>query len=249
MVDTFLMFPQNAAYLRGERLKPHASISRIIYACLMLLLIPFLAFGIYTIALTLVAFAEHWDLENYGRTTHAVIVRRNENYTEGLTTYHLRYDYTVLGSHYSDNQQVPQEAYSRYVVGQRINVLYVGHSPNVSRIVGVSDDEQRTFLVVLTLGWNVAVIIFAGCVWWSWERQSRLFKEGKVIPGEIVHIESHTDEGHYMIKIAVRFRTPTLQMRHGKRKYTSNAHKGQRLPRPGQGVSILYVDDRLWEIL
>lgn len=250
MADTFLMFPQNEAYLRGESPKSQSHYIQTNYGCLMLFMVPFIMIGVFTIALTVVAFAENWHLENSGQPTTATIIDRTEDEDEGSTTYRLHYEYAVSGLTYNDNQQVPLEVYIRYAVGQPIDILYAGDSPDVSRIVGVSDASLRTFLALFTLIWNVLVAIFCASIWGGWDRQNRLHKQGKLVRGEIVYIDSKTDsDGDYMIEAEVRFRTPMLQPVQGKRSYTSNFHKGQPLPRPGEAVSILYVDDKLWEIL
>ncbi|MCU0464746.1 MAG: hypothetical protein MUF38_09275 [Anaerolineae bacterium] len=250
MADTFLMFPKNERYLRGEMPNPQSHTSQASYGCLMLFMVPFVGVGIFTIALTLMAFAENWDLENNSQSTTAVVVGRDEDYDEGSTRYYLYYDYTVNDTGYSDNQQVSEELYDRTERGQTLDIVYVTDTPGVSRIAGTDDGGMRMFLVVFTLFWNLIVILFVASTWWSWERQTRLRKEGKLVRGEIVYIESKTDsDGDYMIEAEVRFRTPTLQPVQGKRSYTSNFHKGQPLPRPGEQVSILYVDDKLWEIL
>lgn len=250
MADSFLMFPKNEQYLRGERqtLQFHTSATN--HGCMMLFAIPFVLVGIFTIALTLMAFAENWNLENNGQPITATVTDRTETEDEGSTTYRLHYGYTVNDVTYSDNQQVPEEVYRQYAVGQPIDILYADDSPDVSRIVGVSDESLRIFLLLFTVVWNLVVAVLVTATWTGLARQNRLRKQGKLVTGEIVYIDSKTDsDGDYMIEAEVRFRTPMLQPVQGKRSYTTNFHKGQPLPRPGEQVNILYVDDKLWEIL
>lgn len=82
-------------------------------------------------------------------------------------------------------------------------------------------------------------------------RRQRLSREGTLVDGAIVQCSGRLDsDNDFQVKAEVRFRSPQT----GQPILTTfsrqcNHLEGKPLPRPSTPVHVLYIDDRMYEVL
>jgi len=249
MTDTFLLFPNNEAFIRGAKRSSVDDQGGIRGVITLLVIIVFIGLSLFLGYQSLTIL---YDTQLLAQNSAQIVGQITERYTsdDDSVTYHLVYQFTTPDRAYSGDQQVSREFYGTYAVGQSIDVTYAPNDPVASRLTHFDSSSNDAFMVISTGVYIVIVAIVVTSSIVHTQRRSQLKREGKIITGELVSISGELDDDDYRVEVVVRFRSPsTLQLTSGKRRYVCNHLKRTRLPRPIVPVMIHYADEKVWEVL
>jgi len=250
MGDFFLLFPQNEAFIRGEKPTPQNKVGVFQSGCVFLFLIPFVVASVFLILFCVNMLYEGFVLSQSSFQTTGQVMALNEHEDEGDIIYSMNYQYILADHIYTDSQSVSADIYAAYQVGQPIDISYAAGDVTVSHITGTDTTPLNLFLLGFTVIWITIVGFMTTFIVTQWQRTRRLQREGKVIRGELVSIKGEMDEDDYLVTVVARFWSPsTLQTVSGNRRYTCNHLKGKPFQSPGTALAIHYADEKVWEIL
>lgn len=122
---------------------------------------------------------------------------------------------------------------------------------HISEIAGSSGLGLDLFIFIFSLVRTIlaAVITYYG-VWQTQQRQQKLIGQGHIITGDIRAIRAFNDDDSFTVELEVRLSEPgTSRTIIGKRRYICDHLRQGPLPAIGTSVSILYFDERTWEVL
>jgi hypothetical protein len=259
-MELYLIYPENQAYVEGRADKP-ASIQPpnwgssfiSISVMLMFFLIP-MSLGLWTVVSDLRADAllTEGSITTQGR----VINRYTSEDSEGDTLYHVVFEYVANDRRLSHEQQVSEEAYTRYEQGVALDIEYARADPNIARLVGTRSYPLGSFIglffaLLLMLPLPVAyatVRLIAGGL-----KRRAFLRKGQKLKGKLLSLdveEAVDSEGDKYTATIVRvaFRAPDGRVVHGERRY--DTARGRQQPPPAEAaVAIFYKDDQEWEVL
>lgn len=167
-------------------------------------------------------------------------------------TYYLTYSFWVNGTdRYQKEVRVNYTTYSYYPIGGEIEVRYLPANPANSELAhDDSEHNARRNRVIIA----IVVLVVSGIVGvFAMEmrgREQRLAKQGRVLRGEVLECSAHEDsDDDLQVRLRYRFVTPQGREIIKRDNRQANHLKGERLPRPGDPVAVLYVSDKHFRML
>jgi hypothetical protein len=110
-----------------------------------------------------------------------------------------------------------------------------------------------TGTLLVTIGMNAAAFIATLIMIRKWQRYKRLAREGRLIRGAVVKteaVEGDAEDGYgYKVTLHYVFRSPTGHELQGRGSHKRNDLMGKPLPPSGTPILVLYVNDKLHEVL
>ena len=197
------------------------------------------------------------QLRAHGVNSVAIMTGRSARSTRGFRRrYRVRYAYQVDGRLYSGDVE-SRRLYERFQRGARIPVVYLPHSPTVSR-VGHGDAIPASLPArVRTNGWWLAALVFCGFafgVWRVWTEQERrkvLASEGVPVLATVVK-----SRGGFHPCVDITFAGPLGDQAASKRcslMFSSRTPAGSRivaLVKPTNALDVqLYEHVRAWVVV
>lgn len=197
------------------------------------------------------------SLNLWGSKVTGTVVARAEVIGEDSSDYYITYRYTVARSQdnhdYSQKQKVSYETYNRLTIGSAVTVSFFPDNPGFSRLAG--DDVDNTdynslvlLLVGLLLLWGWSSV-FTGLEYRAFVRNGRLLF-GTVI-GCSAKLVSDDDGESYTITVHYDFTTPDGYRKEGNKYLNMKVGTFEHWAEPAKGtpVAVLYVNDRLFQML
>jgi hypothetical protein len=248
--EGFLVFPQNARYLRGESgYAQYGSSANV--GCLTAFLIPFVLVALGLVVLTLISLRERVLLMIDSAQTTGVVTERSAQEGDDGIIYHLTYEFRVGDQTYQRRQQVDSTTYWSFETSRAAEIVYVSAEPTISRLRGTDSGAVDLFLLGFTVIWCLIVGVFVVTIDHMRKRMKRLKRDGRPVHAELISITGHDDsDGDYQVTLVVQFKSPaSLQLIRGERTYQVNHLKSGVLPSAGAPVVVIYADDEVWEVM
>jgi len=247
---SFLINPKNEPFLRGKAKRPK-SLKNGGFGCVSIFMLPFVVVGLFIIALTAKELNDYQTLRDEGIVTTGTMHARSISTSDDDTTYYLSYSFSFRERRYDKTQSVSQKRYDAFERGGSIEVLFSPNNPELAKIADTNTPYMPIFLGIFSICWNAFILFFLYSGISTIRRNNKLMKKGQLINGELVDFSGKKDsDGDYQVKVTCRFVSPTTgETIVAERKYQSNALKNAPAPLNGATLSIMYVDDKLWEVL
>jgi hypothetical protein len=247
--DLWLANPENSNFLSGATSKPKGNSSAAVGGCLFtfIMVLTILVFGGFGLRELLV----RNQLEREGERIGATITNLVIDDSDDSTSYEVTYSYRVGTHNYSRMESVSQGFYNQLRVGQRLDILYHSSNPDESRIA--VDTGNPTWVIFLVIG-AVAVLLEIGtalAVLGQANRRNRLLRDGKIVYGELTLVDGHIDsDNDLMIRLGYRIPRPDgTFFEHQPRFRTGHNEWKDRVPKVGDRVAVLYLDDKTHQLL
>jgi hypothetical protein len=256
--DMFLLNPGNRAVVEGKsrRLGHRILLQEMLT---FIALIPLILLGCWGMIQTVKAVSDMSRLsQSSALTVTGEIVGRRIS-TGKSTSYYVAYRFRDTGSEneYQREQMVSAATYERLAEGSPVTVRYVPMDPTISSLGG--SDADNTYLVSV----SISMIIFIPFLLLSSvvgknvlksarrkiERQQRLVREGRVLPGQVISCDGRQYKGLYTVRVRYRFRSPTDKELISLASRGRNDLRTAKLPQQGTPVAVLYVNSKLYELL
>ncbi len=209
--------------------------------CLTLFLIPFVLVGLFMVGYLLNSLREQVALDQRGMEIAGRVTDKTISSGDS-DSYYVHYQFEVEGRTWADRVSLDEDVYDRMEVGQPVDVRYVQGDPAISVLVGVAYGSEIPFLFVFSICWNgFAWLMFIGSIVHS-VQQRRLYKEGRVIAGEVLTAKGeHDSDGDFILELEYGFGAPgTRDFLTGKYRGMQNHLKGNPLPQRRTPLAILY---------
>jgi hypothetical protein len=247
--EVFLLHLSNAKILRGQ--KRGFSSANLGGGCLLLFMLPFMAVGLFVIAMAINEWREYQLIASTGVATRGQYVSRRYDDDDDGTTYYASYEFQVDGITYSSEQSIGRAVYDRVERGAGVEVHYAPSDPGVSRIAGTNDLGGPIFLTVFSIFWNLITWgVVIGTIY-SASRNRQLIQGGQLVTGELLGVWGDKDsDGDLQVKAAYRFVAPDSGEALTKKESAQrNDLKGDPLPAVGTPVAVLYRNKNHFRML
>jgi hypothetical protein len=248
---TFLLDPW-ADMVTGQKRNRVAS-RRHVWIALAAIAFALLA-AVYALHEMDVAFARSAQMEREAVTVPGMITARRhqdggrEIYDRWFITY--AFSAGQPPAEYRREITVERGVYDQLAEGTPILIKYWPADPQRSALAHLPlEPVDADLLLLILIGPALAalpVVVWAG---WTALRVSRFERVGRVIQGEVESCTGEEVAGRYTITLRYRFRTPDDRELRGKVVQPREDLKGADLPKPGDALGILYVNDRLYRLL
>lgn len=242
--DSAVLNPKNRAFAAGQgQYQPLDSARGM--GCLMLFFIPFIIAGIGVLAFAFVQWNNWWQLEQSGQVTRATVIDRwISTDSEDGDSYHVEYSYVVNDRAYEGQSSVNWERYNQLEPGVTVDVLYAATNPAITSLSIDNTPFLPIFLTVFAIFWNGIVLFMVGLPLHQRGKQNRLRRDARPLPGTVIESKNWEDsDDDYTFRIRYEFRTPGGKTLTGTEQRTDNSRRGQRLPQPGETVTVAYAGD------
>lgn len=190
------------------------------------------------------------QLEQFGTTTTATIVDTRVSISNKSNTYYITYQFSVEqpdGSLpiYMHEQSVPRAVHDRGE-GTTIPIRFLPDKPEISRI---TETQPNDLLLIVYVGLFLIGVLPCIVVLWRYLRKKRLEREGQVILGKLQSCQSVGVKGGYQVTVYYTFRSPFGTELKGKQSAIRNDLVNKILPRKGKTIAVVYVDDKIHQML
>lgn len=254
----FLVNPVNADILSGTRRAPGpvAGLSGGMQKLMTGLVIVFIILVIGGLTWMAISWVNAIALSQRGVTADGYLVERFTDTIRGstrtgqlATTYHWRYRFTTRdGQEITGDVQVSEEQYNAYEFRRPVQVAYLPDDSTVSNLPELNPLPIQETLIGGLLGLMGLFVGYA--LSHERTRRRRFQQESQLILGEIVKATISRGEAASRIYVNYQFQSPQsnaliARMKDQQRNDLRHAPE----PNPGMPVAILYVNDRLFEIL
>jgi Protein of unknown function (DUF3592) len=255
--DVFLLNPGNRAFLEG---KSHRLGDRILLREMLpfIGLLPLILLGLWAVIQTVKAVSETSRLSQSSAALVTGEIAARRTITGKSTTYYVTYRFRDTGENIYEREQVVSAAtYARLGEGSPVSVRYLPTDPTVSGLGG--SDTDNTYLVSLTITMIIFIpflmimaVLFKNMIRTTRrkiERQRRLVREGRVLPGQVITCDGRTYKGVYTVKVRYRFHSPSDNELIRLATRRRNDLRKAKLAQPGTPAAVLYVNSKLYELL
>jgi len=246
--DTFLLYPQHRDFVLGNS-KKLASNNRFALGCMGAFFSIFVVVGICMLVMTLRDTYEWFLVMQQGMTTTGEYTDRRISNSDDSDAHYVTFQYTVVDTRYTTEQQVSEDVYRRAEVGGRVELVYARSNPQIAVVQGTN--RPPIGFIIFSLVWNgfIGGIIY---VLIKYSRKQRYLEEnGRLIRGEVIKSSQSKDsDGDLILKVEYRFLVPGTYQRLTKTdRAERNDLRGQPLPAAGTPVIILYDNEKLFMLL
>ena len=249
----FILFPENQAFVAGKTNRLAGQLSS--------LWVLALAAGIVIVLLVMGALAiPNWydaqELERNGVVTQGSIVDRRSiiDNDGGETTWYITYSFYVTETNtaYRSEKQASRSIYNKFPTGSTAEVRYLPSDPDNSRLEADNNTYGNSRSTVI-VGVGLIVLLAIGLVIVREVRQrsTALARKGQLLRGEVVSCTAkENDDGDLTVKLRYHFFNPDgRELMRLETRSMANDLKDRRLPRPGQAVVVLYLNDKTFRVM
>ena len=215
-----------------------------------------LTLGIVAISLCVIGFAavswDRWQRRlDYGVTTWVVVVSQRVADGRTKTTFvTYRYDAPFKGKTmtYTTEESVDAETFYQLREGTRVAVRYLIAAPWDATIQW-RPERPRTIPIILGVATSCLIAALVGLAK-IWQALRLLTREGWLIAGWVVSCDSSTDsKGNLSLSLRYAFTTLDGRQIEGSDSGTRNDLRSSTLPTPGMLVAVLYLSERVYQLL
>jgi hypothetical protein len=211
------------------------------------------------------------QVQQTGVLTQATVTRQHVASTggRGQVTYFLQYRFAAQnGQMLVAEQAVSRPIYERFQTGDPVPVKYLPEQPERAALANSASDnslDSGNALVALTGGIGFVIVLAAlaflgGYIW----REEQFFTRGRRLMGHVlacharlettaddleVNVADPPEAGRYMITLSYTFQSPAGKTIKSSVKRQRNDLRGCLLPKFGQPVAVLYLDDKHHKLL
>lgn len=243
--DTFLLYPDNRRFLRGDSQRLHGKYERrAVGLCLGLLVCALLAW-MWTDQLS------EWSRLTYqGRDTTGVVTGHERRSGRRSTSYYLLYRFELPNPagvlQVDARASVSRATYGAYAPGARVRVRYLPGAPQISSVEWTPDPPVWTALglAVAALGACCAAVFMVDAV-----RTLRLLgRAGQILPGRVTYARIIPSRSGDRLSISYRFVTPDQQVLNDQDERVRVELHGLK-PQPGTPIAVVYASPKAYQIL
>ncbi|NDJ77638.1 MAG: DUF3592 domain-containing protein, partial [Chloroflexi bacterium] len=249
--EMFFFHPKNERFLAGKTKRIAATVNGWIIGVLLLVLVVglFIFFGVGVVGLV-----NDIKLDQNGVETTGRVIDSEEREGDDSTSYYIEYEFRAVEKDrkVTAEKQVSWSNYSRWrEKGSSVRVRYLPSNPSVNELVGDNTvDNNRT--VGIIVGFIVLVVfgLITLAVFNSYLRSRELLRKGTLIKGEVLSCSSHEDSDDDLhITLRFRFFTPAGKEITKTESRMANEFKNTPLARPGNPVTILFLNEKRYRVL
>ena len=198
------------------------------------------------------------ELNRRGILTNGTVIDRSESSDDDGSSYYVKYHFFPVGSEgvtFVHEQHVSWDTYTRLQNGSQVSISYLPENPDVNHLGGADADSTsaNSSLWILLLP-GLMLIVAVNMVRRVW-RYRRLMREGGVIFGELTRCSSEKveDDSGESYRVAYSYKFPVSHNHdlHSTKYVCMSAYWFARWSAPANGtpVAVLYVNDKLFEML
>lgn len=245
----FFFYRKNREYLKtkkGNPRLPASPVGSLVFMMLFFMVIAGVGVGVVSMAFDTYQILAESRADISARIIDKHIERAADD--EG-DDYYIRYAYVVGEQTYEHSTTVSRSQYDGYTVGQTMTVVYSPKQPDIS-VLNYNPMGMLMIGGIFVLIFIIILVIFLLMVSHLLERR-RMVTQGTFIKGFIDTADVIEDEEDgNQLTVAYRFKSP----RTGKmlrKKQTLNVGQIEALgqPNPGAKVVVLYLNDRMHQML
>jgi len=248
---SFVLHPLHRKYAHNASHRRPPSYA-FIYWIGLVLLSPFVAAGLFVLALT---GQQIWD---WGRfqweavVTEAIVLDRSEDSDSDGTSYRVEYRYRdARGRLHRHSDAVSPELYARALPETQIPVRYLRSEPTRSRA-----GEQAgfpvmvVFLIFFSTVWNLPMGFVLTKVVQALLKERRWSVEGVVVPAEILSAAVTTNsDGDHFLEVRYCLVSPAGDKLYGDERMTVTDERKQLVPTAGTPAVAAYLDPHTYRLL
>ncbi len=173
------------------------------------------------------------------------------------TSYYLRYDITVKGQTYSQEESVSSSEYNDHPIGDYVQATYVVDDPSTSHLGGSGINWGSIFYLPIM----AVILLVIGIGWWIQTRPMRLKLQHLKRDGQLIFGQLKSSRGElirrgsgknrrtdYDVSIYCQFTNPSGKKIDAHATYTRNDLKKKDLQTTG-AIAVLYVNDADYMVL
>jgi hypothetical protein len=245
---TFLLNKRHAPWIEHKRV-PLDPESRVIFAYVVAFMVVAYLTGLYMLFENLQIQSTQAHLDQTGVNIQGSVTGERIETGEN-NSYYITYSFQPdpdSDQVYSKEARVGVGYHARATRDQVVTIRYLPSDPSVSHIVEFPPSVRFpywTIAIILVPSPLVGLILFR-----AFRNRRRLFSEGQVLHGELVSFVGRMDRGSYYVTVGYRFKSPLGIPIEGKTRGNYNALKNALTPEPGTPLAVLYVDDKLHQVL
>jgi hypothetical protein len=247
----FLANPRNKPYVSGRSKWLGTAPGEISVGCFTLLMLPFIAVGIFLIISAVSEWREYTQLTRDGVVIQGTVTDREIDDDDDGTSYYVTYRYIVNERSYTNRVSVAWDEYNAMEPERRVSIIYSRSEPSISQMG--TTPSNSSLLVAMGFGfcWNVYEIFFI-IVWLRTSKNPlvgktrRLAREGRLLHGQVEQCQGYQDKDSdgdtiYKIRLRYKLRIPDGEEVTGEERVQRSDLRNKPLPVEGTPIAVLYV--------
>ncbi len=248
--DPFIFYPKNEKFVRGQTDHVRGYVT---VPVLVGLLVGFVIAVALFLGVALPSWERAQDLDANGLKTEGTIDSRRVVIGDESDSHYVTYVFWAweTESHYKREQSVSYRTYRALPRGSEVEIKYLPDDPRTSKLLGDdTEDTGRmiTLLIAVAAGAILLILFIIGLEYRA--RTGELMRKGRLLRGKVVSCQGRLDsDDDLTVTLRYTFHTPEGRRIEKTARRMANDLKGAALPRPGDPVVVLYLDDKNYKLM